>query len=159
MKVLDLHCGQGHAFEGWFASEGDFILQREKSMVQCPACGDSSVVKMLSAPRLNLTVGRSTAADVEPAGTATATVASTALAVEPDAALTAAWLTLARQIVAETTDVGARFAEEARKMHYQEADARPIRGTTTPEEAHALEDEGIEVSSFPMPQSLKETLQ
>ncbi|MFZ3221184.1 MAG: DUF1178 family protein [Rhodoferax sp.] len=149
MKVLDLQCAHGHVFEGWFASEDDFLAQCEKSLVQCPVCGDPSVAKKLSAPRLNLAGGRSTE-DQQQLSMAPA---------RADQALTAAWLAVARQIVANTADVGDRFAEEARKMHYREAEERSIRGTTTVEEARALLDEGIEILPLVLPTALKEPLQ
>lgn len=149
MKVLDLQCTHGHVFEGWFASEDDFVAQCEQSLVQCPVCGDPSVAKKLSAPRLNLTGGRGTE-DRQQLAMAPASA---------DQALTAAWLAVARQIVASTTDVGDRFAEEARKMHYREAEERSIRGTTTADEARALLDEGIEVLPLVLPAALKEPLQ
>ena len=149
MKVLDLQCTHGHVFEGWFASEDDFVAQCGRSLVQCPVCGDPSVAKKLSAPRLNLAGGRDGGA-VQQAAT---TPAST------DQALTAMWLAVARQIVARTTDVGDRFAEEARKMHYRETEERSIRGTATAEETSALLDEGIEVLPLVLPAALKEPLQ
>ena len=149
MKVLDLQCTHGHVFEGWFASEDDFVVQCEQSLVQCPVCGDPSVAKKLSAPRLNLIGGRGAE---NPQQLAMAPASA-------DQALTAAWLAVARQIVASTTDVGDRFAEEARKMHYREAEERSIRGTTTADEARALLDEGIEVLPLVLPAALKEPLQ
>lgn len=149
MKVLDLQCARGHAFEGWFASEEDFTAQREKSLVQCPLCGDPSIVKKLSAPRLQLASKR---ADPVP-GPAVALPASGVQA------LAETWLAVARQVVASTTDVGNRFAEEARKMHYGEAEERGIRGSATPQEVHSLVEEGIEVIPFALPDALKKTLQ
>lgn len=149
MKVLDLQCTHGHVFEGWFASEDDFVAQCAQSLVQCPVCGDPAVAKKLSAPRLNLGGGRDTQ-DISQHTPVPATA---------DPALTAAWLAVARQIVASTTDVGDRFAEEARKMHYREAEERSIRGTTTADEARALLDEGIEVLPLLLPTALKEPLQ
>jgi hypothetical protein len=74
-------------------------------------------------------------------------------------ALMTAWLSVAREVVAHTTDVGDRFAEEARKMHYQEVEAHPIRGTASLNETRALLDEGIEVLPLMLPESLKDTLQ
>jgi hypothetical protein len=71
----------------------------------------------------------------------------------------AAWLQLARRVVANTDDVGDRFADEARKMHYGESEERAIRGKTTLDEARALMDEGIEVLPMVLPPALKETLQ
>jgi hypothetical protein len=153
MKVLDLQCPAGHVFEGWFGSEADFVEQHRKSLVQCPLCGDPSVTKKLSAPRLSLS---GSTAEAPPS------VAQTAHPVIPthaQHALTEAWLAVARKLVAETTDVGSTFAEEARKIHYGETQPRGIRGTATPDEAHALADEGIEVLSFPLPNAVKEPLQ
>lgn len=152
MKVLDLHCGGGHAFEGWFVSEADFVSQCDKAMVQCPICGDTSVRKKPSAPRLNLSnlsVNRS----APQTGQVTGDEAT------PDNARTLAWLAMAHQILAHTTDVGSRFAEEARKMHYREIDERGIRGTTTADEARSLREEGIDVLPFAMPEALKGPMQ
>ena len=70
-----------------------------------------------------------------------------------------AWLAVARQVIANTSDVGNRFAEEARKMHYQEVEPRGIRGTATLGETRALLEEGIEVLPLVLPEALKETLQ
>ena len=149
MKVLDLQCDHGHAFEGWFGSEEDFLAQCEKSMVQCPVCGDVSIVKKLSAPRLNLSGSRAPSDDTQ----------QNQLSANADSVLAAAWFALARQVVANTTDVGNRFADEARKMHYQEADERAIRGTTTRDEALSLMEEGIDVVPFVLPEALKGPLQ
>lgn len=149
MKVLDLQCVHGHAFEGWFACEEDFVAQCAKSLVQCPLCGDSAVVKKLSAPRLNLGAKRPDPLESQ----------VPAVPVDPNEALTNAWLAVAREVVAKTTDVGSRFAEEARKMHYGEADERAIRGQTSIQEARALMDEGIDVMPFLLPNMLKDPLQ
>jgi hypothetical protein len=156
MKVLNLQCEQGHGFEGWFASEQDFVLQCERSLVQCPLCGDAQVHKLLSAPRLNLSISRQDkAAEVDVRGEAAQPVAP-----QPtNSTLTADWLELARRIIATTQDVGERFAEEARKIHYGEAEERSIRGKTTVEEARALVEEGIEVLPVVLPEALKEPLQ
>ena len=145
MKVLDLQCGLGHVFEGWFGSEADFVAQHQKSLVLCPLCGDPCISKKLSAPRLALSRGRA-APDESEAQPKQSQPASSV-----DAALTAAWLAVAKRLVSETTDVGSSFAEEARKMHYGEAQPRGIRGIATADEAHALVDEGIDVLPFPLP--------
>jgi hypothetical protein len=159
MKVLDLQCAQGHAFEGWFASEDDFLSQCARSLVQCPLCGDAAVHKMLSAPRLNLSTTRQ---DNEAYGIKVVSASAQAPAPNPvavDASVTAAWLELSRRIVASTEDVGDGFAEEARKMHYGESEERAIRGKTTVDEARALVEEGIDILPVVLPQSLKKTLQ
>lgn len=156
MKVLDLQCPVGHVFEGWFGSEADFVEQRQKSLVQCPLCGDPSVTKKLSAPRLSLS---GSTAEVSPSAQPDHPARRPAYPTHATHALTDAWLAVARTLISETTDVGSTFAEEARKIHYGETQPRGIRGTATPDEAHALADEGIEVFSFPLPDSAKEPLQ
>ena len=149
MKVLDLQCSHGHTFEGWFASEDDYLSQSQRSMVQCPLCGDAAVQKKLSAPRLNLSVHRQDkSTEVEMVN-----------APQPDQALMSAWLELSRKLIAQTQDVGDQFAEEARKMHYGEKEESAIRGRTTLDEARALLDEGIDVLPMLLPHSVKETLQ
>lgn len=149
MKVLDLQCDNGHAFEGWFASEDDFARQNQRSMVQCPLCASASITKKLSAPRLNLSASRAS-------DTALAAADSGA---DPAQALARAWMAVARRLVAHTEDVGERFASEARKMHYGETEERAIRGQATLKETHALLEEGIEVLPLPLPDSLKTPLQ
>lgn len=149
MRVLNLQCRNQHVFEGWFASEDDFLDQRERALVECPVCGDGSISKRLSAPRLNLGSGRG-----EP---------SPALdAARPDGAeqeMQLAWMALARRIVANTDDVGDSFAEEARKIYYGEAKERGIRGQATRAETEALIEEGIAVMPLSLPIALKGQLQ
>lgn len=153
MKVLDLHCHEGHVFEGWFASEDDFQSQNQRGLVQCPWCGDSSISKRLSAPRLNLGAKPPASAPSKPT---TNPGGQDSVALPP--ALQAAWLELARKIAANTEDVGARFADEARRMHHGETEERAIRGQATPDEAAQLLDEGIAVLPLPLPVAAKETL-
>lgn len=149
MKVLNLHCGQGHVFEGWFAGEDDFQAQLGQGLLECPMCGTHEVRKALSAPRLNLGARAPASPPSSEAAPASA----------PGAALQAAWLSAARRIMAESEDVGARFAEEARRMHYGEASQRAIRGQASLEETAQLLDEGIPVVPLPLPAATKETLQ
>ena len=149
MKVLDLQCSNGHTFEGWFASEDDFQTQLAQSLVQCPLCGHPDVVKKLSAPRLSLSGAQH----------APAKESTEAVPVASQPAMAAAWMAVARHVMANTTDVGNRFAEEARKMHYGEAEERAIRGKTTPNEGQALGEEGIDVVPLLIPDALKEPLQ
>lgn len=148
MKVLDLQCRHGHAFEGWFASNDAFEEQRGAGLVACPICGDTSVAKLLSAPRLNLSGAK--APDV--------TSASANAVTAPDSP-EARWMRAVREVMAKTEDVGDRFADEARRMHYGETAERGIRGQATREQTEALLDEGIPVLPLPLPAALKETLQ
>jgi hypothetical protein len=149
MKVLDLFCRRDHAFEGWFASEDDFQNQLARGLVQCPMCGDAGVRKGLSAPRLNLGArGADTPAPQPGSGQEPAPTTTTA----PVASMQqAAWLQLARQIMQRTEDVGERFAQEARRMHYGEAEERGIRGQATAQQTMELLEEGIAVLPLPLP--------
>lgn len=156
MKVLDLHCRQGHVFEGWFASEADFQRQLNDSLVQCPLCADNQISKRLSAPRLNLGARQ---AGAEPAASATDVAVASAPAEMSGVQLQAAWLSLARKVLAATEDVGPRFAQEARRIHHGEVQERAIRGQASPVEAMQLLDEGIAVLPLLLPQVTKETLQ
>lgn len=155
MKVLDLGCPLGHVFEGWFASEDDFQSQKARALVQCPLCGDTAIDKRLSAPRLNLGAQAPAARPVaEPAASAPA-----GTAVAPDAAMQAAWLQMSRKLIANTEDVGPRFADEARRMHHGEVEPRGIRGQASAKEAVALLEEGISVLPLALADGAKETLQ
>ena len=169
MKVLDLQCRQAHVFEGWFGSENDFQDQLQRGLVQCPLCADDHIEKRLSAPRLNLGAREPAAPAApsshgsEPSG-ATSSVARSPSQTPLDAsmlppAMQAAWLDIARKIVASTEDVGGRFAEEARRMHHGEVQERAIRGQATAEEAVELLEEGIAVLPLALPAAVKETLQ
>ncbi|MDO9199657.1 DUF1178 family protein [Rhodoferax sp.] len=149
MKVLDLQCGHQHVFEGWFASEDDFLGQQGRGLVECPVCGDASITKRLSAPRLNLGAARGEASNTQEV-VATATT---------DQTLQTAWMKVARRILANTDDVGNRFAEEARKIHYGEAKERGIRGQASRAETESLIEEGIAVMPLPLPEALKGQLQ
>jgi len=148
MKVLNLRCANGHGFEGWFASDDAFMDQNGRGLIECPLCSDRVVSRMPSAPRLNLSGAREPAAAVA------------APAAEPAAAdLQAVWLKAVRHMMANTEDVGERFAEEARRIHYGETENRGIRGEATPDERQALHDEGIEVMAIPVPRALKGPVQ
>ena len=157
MKVLNLQCQHGHAFEGWFASEHAFQEQRALGQVQCPLCADAAIEKLPSAPRLNLSSARAPQADPAAAPVADAQPAH-ALAPAGSDALAAAWMAMARALLAQTQDVGERFAEEARKMHYGEKPEQAIRGRTSADEARALLDEGIAVFPVLLPDALKSPL-
>ncbi len=157
MKVLNLQCAHQHEFEGWFGSEDDFVSQLGRGLVTCPLCGDAHIHKKLSAPRLNLRSGRDEPASPTPTGAA---VAMSNHATNPElAALQARMLRALRDVVAQTEDVGERFADEARAMHSGETEHRNIRGQASPQEALAMLEEGIEVIALPMLPAVKETLQ
>ncbi|MDO8277553.1 MAG: DUF1178 family protein [Burkholderiaceae bacterium] len=149
MKVLDLQCAHQHAFEGWFASDDDFQDQLARGLVECPMCGDAQITKMLSAPRLNLGASRDN----------TAPEKDQVVSAPQDPALQKAWLRMVRHVMANTEDVGEKFAEEARRIHYGETTSRDIRGQASREETAALIEEGISVLPLPLPPALKGPLQ
>jgi hypothetical protein len=147
MKVIDLRCQSGHRFEGWFAGDDDFLDQNGRGLIECPLCADKVIVRLPSAPRLNLSGAQ------EP-------VAVTPSVPADDAATKQArWMQVVRHVMANTEDVGERFADEARRIHYGEAEERPIRGRASAVEREALQEEGIEVHPLPVPLALKDTLQ
>lgn len=150
MKVLNLQCVQGHGFEGWFASEDDFQGQLGRGLVECPVCGNHDVRKLPSAPRLNLGAPEPAAPPAKQEETA---------ATGPEQDLQAAWMKMVRHVMANTEDVGERFPEEARRMHYGETEERAIRGQATVQDVQALEEEGIGVVPLPIPKALKGPLQ
>ena len=165
MKVLNLQCAAQHGFEGWFGSEDDFQLQLARGLVACPMCSDTVIHKLPSAPRLNL-LGSATHQPT-PAPTSDPTPAASSGhrggAHEPVSAPTdaaqLAFLSAVRRVLQNTEDVGNRFAEEARRIHYGETESRNIRGQTSPREAVELIEEGIDVMPLPLPAGLKHTLQ
>jgi hypothetical protein len=159
MKVLDLQCAHTHAFEGWFASEEDFQGQLARGLVECPLCGDRDIVKKLSAPRLNLATARGDkpseqAVSVPAAQAPTNPVPQEVASLAPQQ-LQAAWLQMVQHVMANSEDVGEKFADEARKIHYGESQERNIRGQASREETEALQEEGIAVMPLPMPAALK----
>jgi hypothetical protein len=153
MKVLNLRCANGHTFEGWFGSEDDFLAQNDARRIECPLCADSVIVKALSAPRLNL----GARSDERPSPPRPGEGAAPSVPM-PDR-MQALWLRAVRHVLANTEDVGERFADEARRIHHGDAPERGIRGQATPEERESLEAEGIEVAALPIPAALKEPLQ
>jgi len=162
MKVLDLCCAAGHAFEGWFSSEDDFVAQREGGLVDCPMCGNAEVSKLPSAPRLNLgarpaPVAGGQTAEAEAATPTSGAAPSPSLAVLGNAA--SRFVEAVADLMRNTEDVGTRFAEEARRIHYGESEQKAIRGQTTPEERAALADEGIQIFTLPVAMPPKSSLQ
>jgi len=137
MIVFDLVCAQGHRFEGWFASGDAFDEQQKKKLVRCPMCDDQQVERLPSA-RVRVPKGEA-AVDAPPQLDAQQAVAG----------MPADLLAKLREAVKKTEDVGERFPEEARKIHYNESPQRAIRGRATKEDAEALKDEGIEFQTIP----------
>ena len=139
MIVFDLTCGHGHRFEGWFNSADEFERQSKAVLVRCPICDDASVVRL---PSAKVHVGRATI-DVPPAAEEPE-AEKTAIAGIPDELVRKL-----REIVRNTENVGNRFPEEARKIHYEEVPSRAIRGQASKDEADALREEGIDFTTLP----------
>ena len=153
LKVFNLACERDHAFEGWFTSENDYDSQSERGLLSCPVCESLEIRKTPSAPRLNFGAAPETGAGPRPEAAAQPSMMPT------PQQLQAIYLRMARELAANTEDVGERFAEEARRIHYREVPERGIRGVTSSEEAQELLDEGISVLPLPFGPLLKDPLQ
>ncbi len=152
MIVFNLGCGAGHRFEGWFASTDEYDRQRAGNLLECPVCGASEVSRLPSAPRLNLAspgTAPPDAADAAPVpeGTDEAAAHNKMLAART------AFYQQMRRALENSDDVGERFVEEARRIHYKETPERQIHGVASREETAELLEEGIAV--LPLPMSLR----
>lgn len=135
MIVFDLACGEGHRFEAWFRSNDSFEAQAAAGEIACPLCHGRKIAKAPMAPR----VAKSAATTVERTGADIARNARTVRAIAK----------LRRMIESTCEDVGPRFAEEARRIHYGEGDRRGIYGEASAEEVGALRDDGIPCQPMP----------
>ena len=149
MMRFNLRCERDHGFEAWFGGNGEFDEQSAQGLVVCPFCGSTAVTKALMAPAVSTSrrSGGDASAD-RPAPSVPE--AATGLTNARDAALRAALREVARQVRERTVDVAERFPEEARRIHYGEAEERAIRGRASPDEARALAEEGIAIAPVPM---------
>jgi hypothetical protein len=140
MIHYDLICDKGHAFDGWFRNSAAYDEQADKGLVTCTQCGSAKVDKQLMAPGIPVKSNRRSAP-------ATNMVAAPA---DPRLAELMNMMREMRRHVEENAEyVGDRFAEEARKIHYEESEERGIYGQTTPDEAKALIEEGITIHPLP----------
>jgi hypothetical protein len=146
MIVYDLICTNQHRFEGWFNSSDDFARQREATLIRCPLCDDASVERR---PSAQVRVGRAAPAPSTEKSSESPTKKPAEKSTEVSLGGDAEVLKLIRKLVADTENVGRAFAEEARKIHYEEAPKRGIRGQATPDEAEDLREEGIDFMSLP----------
>lgn len=139
MIIYDLTCNNDHRFEGWFGSPKDFDDQLERGLVECPQCASLHVRRVPSA----VAIGGAPA----PVETAAPAKAAASLPTPSPSAMVRQMINV---IMAASDDVGTGFAEEARRIHYDQAPARAIRGQTTLEEYEALQEEGIQVMHLPV---------
>lgn len=134
MIRFSLHCDKDHEFEGWFSSSKDFDGQSERGLVECPICGSRQIGKSLMAPAVAI----SKDAPARP------------LAMDPEKREMMRKLRDMVQAVKQNSeDVGDRFADEARKIHHGEAEARGIIGKASTDDAKSLIEDGIEIAPLP----------
>jgi hypothetical protein len=158
MIHYNLRCKKGHAFESWFQSSSAYEQQERRKLVSCPVCGSTDVERAIMAPQIVSKKGRDSAPSnslPEPAGVPAPAAepispsASTPLLMAQERELRAKLKELRDHIVKNADNVGERFPNEARKMHYGDIEHRPIYGEASPDEARALIDEGVEVMPIP----------
>jgi hypothetical protein len=153
-----LRCERDHTFESWFQDSAAYDSQAKRKLVSCPVCDSVKVEKAIMAPRI---VGKKGRERAEPAAASVPAPAAEAPAPAPNAGATPLLMAQERElraklkelrdhIVKNADNVGEKFPNEARKMHYGEMEHRPIYGEASPEEAKSLIDEGVEVSPLPV---------
>lgn len=147
MIVFDLHCENGHKFEGWFGSSADYDQQRERGLVDCPECGCSNVGKAPMAPAVPAKANASV--DTRPTK-AEAQLSNAPMPPQVKEALEVLAKAQAKALE-KSTWVGNKFAEEARSQHYGETEDTPIHGKASKEEAEELAAEGIAVAPILFP--------
>ncbi len=149
MIHYQLRCSADHGFDGWFRDSAAFDAQAERGLVECPACGDTCVNRALMAPRIAKSRPVLDGKTGEPAAVpAPETAVVGKDAVLPDK-VRAALQRLRAEVERNCDYVGQDFAEEARRIHHGEAESRGIYGESTPEQAEALADDGIDVARIP----------
>ena len=147
MIVFDLLCGEGHRFEGWFGSAGDFASQRDRKLLSCPTCGSATVKRVPSATRANLGAPEPKAAKVPSQPVKTPDMEGK----DPFAVAQMLYSRMLDELLTKSEDVGKEFPAEARKIFYNESPARAIRGQATNEQHEELLEEGIPVARLPVP--------
>jgi hypothetical protein len=150
-----LRCERDHHFESWFQDSAAYDQQVKRKLVSCPVCESVKIEKAIMAPRIVGKKSRERAPEqveqaVAPVTPAPAPTEATPLVMTQERELRAKLKELRDHIVKNADNVGDRFPNEARKMHYGEIEHRPIYGEASPEEAKSLIDEGVEVSPLPV---------
>ena len=135
MIRFSLHCDHGHEFEGWFRDNADFDRQTERRLVSCPACNSPDIQKSLMAPAVSTSRAKEQVA---------------VAANEAQKQVLEQMRELARKVRENADYVGDQFAEEARKIHFGETEARGIYGEASKEDVHSLIEDGVEVMPLPV---------
>jgi hypothetical protein len=148
-----LICRQGHEFESWFQDSAAYDKQAKRGLVSCPLCGSAKVVKAIMAPRLSATAKRRSKAieapETAPEAAPASAPAPVAMISPQEQEIRAKLKEFRDHLTKNADNVGAKFPEEARKMHYGEIEHRSIYGVASPEEAKELSEEGIEFHPLP----------
>ncbi len=156
MIRYSLICERKHEFESWFQNSAAFDKQNKRGLVACPACGSTKVEKALMTPSLGRSGRKRAAAPAAPSTGAPTdaptpdTPAPVAMMSAPERELRAKLKELRDHLVKNAENVGRRFPEEARKMHYGEIEHRSIYGEASANEAKELLEEGIEFHPLPV---------
>ena len=150
MIRYNLRCERDHAFESWFQSSSAYETQEKRKLVNCPVCGSAKVERAIMAPQIVSKKGRDVPVQAPVAATEVTAPASTPLMMAQERELRTKLKELRDHIVKNADNVGERFPNEARKMHYGDIEHRPIYGEASPEEARSLIEEGVEVSPLPV---------
>ena len=151
-----LVCERGHEFESWFQDSASYDKQAKRGLVNCPQCGSAKVEKAIMAPRLSTTAKKQSMPIETPAPAAEAAapvpvpVAPVAMISPQEQEFRSKLKELHDHLTKNADIVGAKFPEEARKMHYGEAEHRSIYGVASPEDAKELSEEGIEFHPLPV---------
>lgn len=154
MIIYDLRCDQAHQFEGWFRSADDYQEQQQSGLLCCPVCDSKEVIKIPSASYVQTSKQRETGlATTSPKAPATASVTPSA-----ETLLQQTLANLQEFIRNNSDDVGTKFAEEAKKIHYGEVEKRNIHGQASGDELQELHEEGIEIFALPAVKADKEKL-
>lgn len=148
-----LICRQGHEFESWFQDSAAYDKQAKRGLVSCPHCGSAEVEKAIMAPRLSATTKRRSKAieapETAPEAAPAPAPAPVAMISPQEQEIRAKLKELRDHLTKNADNVGPKFPEEARKMHYGEIEHRSIYGVASPEEAKELSEEGIEFHPLP----------
>lgn len=141
-----LVCERKHTFDVWFSDSADYDRQRKRGLVICPVCDSKKVEKAIMAPAL----GRGTKKNAHAAAEAPSAPGPVAMMSPQEQEFRAKLKELRDHLTRNAENVGSKFPEEARKMHYGEIEHRSIYGQATPQEAKELRDEGIEFHPLPI---------
>ncbi|MDB5655556.1 MAG: hypothetical protein JWQ94_3169 [Tardiphaga sp.] len=154
MIRYSLRCDRGHGFESWFQNSSAYDSQVKRKLVSCPNCGSAKIEKAIMAPQIGARKARAASPESEvaaaPSPATEVSTAATPLMLAQEAELRAKIKELRDHVTKNADNVGEKFPDEARKMHYGDIEHRPIYGEASPDEARSLIDEGIEVSPLPM---------